>query len=114
MGKAVHLNIVPDMTTAVLIRSLKRFASCRVLPKKFVSDNSKSFKVVVESKSFKVVVAQSIKTTMNSEEVQHYLAGVGVEWSFNLERAPLWGVEHMVQMTKRCMPEDDWKGQANL
>ena len=95
--RAVHLDIVPDMTTSAFIRSLKRFAARRGLPKKFVSDNGKSFKAA----------AQAIKTIMNSGEVQHYLhvAGVGVEWSFNLERAPWWGgvFERMMWMTKQCL-----------
>ena len=74
-------DIVPDMTTLAFIQSLKCFPAHQRLPKKFASNNGKSFKAA----------AQAIKTIMNSEEVQHYLAGVGVEWVFNVERAPWWG-----------------------
>jgi len=37
--------------------------------------------------------------------VQDYLAGRGVEWMFNIEKAPWWGgaFERMVKSTKRCL-----------
>ena len=58
-------------------------------------DNGKTFKAV----------AQAIDTLMHHEDVQRYLAGIGVEWVFNLERAPWWGgvFERMVRMMKRCL-----------
>ena len=39
------------------------------------------------------------------EEVQDYLSGAGVQWTFNLARAPWWGgiFERMIRMTKRCL-----------
>ena len=43
--RAVHLDIVCDMTTAAFLRSFKRFTSRRGLPRKIVSDNGKTFKV---------------------------------------------------------------------
>lgn len=41
---AIHLDIVPDMSTVTFIRSLKRFTARRGLPRQFVSDNGESFK----------------------------------------------------------------------
>lgn len=51
---------------------------------------------------------------MQHRDVQRYLAGVGVEWSFNVERAPWWGgvFERMVRMTKRCLKK--MVGRAKL
>ena len=42
---------------------------------------------------------------MRSIEVDKQLAGLRVEWVFNIERAPWWGgiFERMVQSTKRCL-----------
>ena len=42
---------------------------------------------------------------MQHEDVKQHLSGRGVEWVFNIERAPWWGgcFECMVQMTKRCL-----------
>ena len=46
-----------------------------------ISDNGKTFKAA----------AKMIESVMRHEDVQHYMYGVGVEWLFNIERAPWWG-----------------------
>ena len=58
-----------------------------------MSDNGKIFKAA----------AKTIKAMMQHEEVQDYLSGAGVQWTFNLARAPWWGgvFERMIRMTKR-------------
>lgn len=70
----------------------------------FVSDNGKTFKAA----------ARAIDIIMRDKEVKQYLSAVGVEWSFNLERAPWWGgvFERMVRMTKRCLKK--FVGRAKL
>ena len=90
--RAVHLDIVPNLTTSAFLRSFKRFTAQRGLPQKLILDNAKTF----------VAAAELIKATTKDEEVQGYLAGVGVEWQFNLEKAPWWGgiFERMVKSTK--------------
>ena len=39
------------------------------------------------------------------EDVQQYLSGLGVQWVFNLPKAPWWGgfFERLIQSTKRCL-----------
>ena len=97
--RAIHLELVPDMTTTTFIRCLKRFAARRGLPRRIISDNAKTFKAA----------AKLIKTIFTQKEVQDYLTNFGVEWTFNLEKAPWWGglFERMVKSTKRCL-KDDW------
>ena len=46
-----------------------------------ISDNAKTFKAA----------AKALEKTMQYEEVQQHLSGVGVQWTFNIERAPWWG-----------------------
>lgn len=93
--RAVHLDLVPDLTSSSFLRSLKRFAARRGLPRRIISDNGKTFKAA----------AKTIQAVTNSREVQEHLAGLGVEWKFNVERAPWWGgiFERMVRSTKRCL-----------
>ena len=93
--RAVHLDLVPDLTTSSFLRSLKRFAARRGLPRRIVSDNGKTFKAA----------AKAIQVIVKSREVQEHLTGLGVEWKFNVERAPWWGgiFERMVRSTKRCL-----------
>ena len=46
--------------------------------------------------------------------VQEHLSSMGVEWKFNLEKAPWWGgiFERMVKSTKCCLRK--MMGQAKL
>ena len=93
--RAVHLDIVTDLTTETFMRCLKRFAGRRGLPRMFLSDNGKTFKAA----------AQFIDTVFKDATVQEYLAGQGVEWKFNIEKTPWWGgaFERLVKSTKRCL-----------
>jgi hypothetical protein len=93
--RAVHLDITTDMSTETFLRCLKRFAARRGLPHKFLSDNGKTFKAA----------AKFLKTVFRDEAVVNYLSRQGIEWTFNIEKAPWWGgaFERMVQSTKRCL-----------
>jgi hypothetical protein len=78
--RAVHLDLVPDMSTPAFMRSFRRFVARRGLPRKMLSDNAKTFKAA----------AKSVKK---------------VKWIFNVPKAPWWGgvFERMVHCTKRCL-----------
>ena len=93
--RAIHLDIVPDMSTQTFINSLKRFCARRGLPRQFISDNGKTFKAA----------AKVMEGIVSQRDVQQYLSQVRVKWLFNLERAPWWGgvFERMVRSTKRCL-----------
>ena len=67
--RAIHLDIVPDLTTQAFIRSLKRSSARRGLPKKFVSDNGRTFKAA----------ARTINAILQHEDVKQYLCGRGIE-----------------------------------
>ena len=93
--RAVHLELVLDLSAVIFIRCLKRFVARRGLPRKIVSDNAKTFKAT----------AKAIDSMLKDQDVQNYLSHVGVEWVFNLEKAPWWGgiFERLVKSTKRCL-----------
>lgn len=63
--RAVHLDITTDLSTETFIRCLKRFAARRGLPRKFLSDNGKTF----------IATAKFIKTVFQDETGQNHLAG---------------------------------------
>ena len=102
--RAVHLDIVLDMSAETFIRCLKRFAARRGLPHRFISDNGKTFKAA----------SKFLKSVFKDDTVTDHLAEKGCEWTFNVERAPWWGgaFERMVQSTKRCLRK--MVGQASL
>ncbi len=101
--RAVHLDLVPDLSTAVFLRSLKRFIARRGIPIRILSDNGKTFKAA----------AKTIGTITGHADVQKYLTGLGVKWIFNVPKAPwLGGVfERMIQSTKRCLRKIIGKSQ---
>ena len=49
--------------------------------------------------------AKAIYSLSSHRDVQDSSANVGVEWSFNLEKAPWWGgmFERMIRSVKRCL-----------
>lgn len=93
--RAVHLDLVPDMTASAFLRCLKRFVARRGFPRKMISDNGKTFKGA----------ARTLRALMKQPEVQQYLSGNGLQWIFNIERAPWWGrmFERLIKSTKRCL-----------
>lgn len=78
---AIHLELVLDMSTVTFITCLKRFTARRGLPCRFVSDNGTTFKAA----------AKTLNEMVKQPEFTSYLEGAGVEWTFNLEKAPWWG-----------------------
>ena len=93
--RAVHLDLVPGMTTAAFLRSFKRFTARRGTPSRMISDNAKTFKSA----------SAIITGVLESPEVRNHFSQLHVEWQFNLEKAPWWGgiFERMVKSAKRCL-----------
>ena len=102
--RAVHLEIITDMTAQSFIRCFVRFVSRRGLPSLIVSDNAKTYK------SAKGI----LNATLSSATVQQFLANKQVTWNFNLERAPWWGgfFERLIGLMKRCLKKSI--GQSKL
>ena len=85
----------------------KRFAARRGLPRKFLSDNGKTFKAA----------AKFIQSVFQSDEaVQTHLVDVGIQWVFNIEKAPWWGgvFERMVRSVKRCLKKMTGRARLSL
>ena len=102
--RAIHLDLVQDLSAPSFIRCLKRFTARRGLPTKLISDNGKTFKAA----------ARILHSIVSHGDVQQYINGLGIGWVFNLPKAPWWrGVfERLVRSTKRCLRKI--VGQAKL
>ena len=87
--RAIHLDLVPDLSTPTFLRSFRRFTARRGLPCKMRSDNAKTFRAA--SKCLREVM-----------------------WTLNVPKAPWWGgvFDRMVRSTKRCLRQI--LGQAKL
>ena len=89
--RAVHLEVVRDMTTSSFLQYFRRFIARRGVPKRMVSDNGKTFKGAAR--------------VLSRRGVMQLRSEARVEWNFNIEKAPWWGgfFERLVRSIKRCL-----------
>ncbi|XP_051167314.1 uncharacterized protein LOC127285375 [Leptopilina boulardi] len=86
--KAVHLELVNDLSTEAFISCLKRFCSRRGIPKTIKSNNGTNF---VGADNELKTLFQKIDLTIKNEKVKDYLSDKGTTWTFNPPRAPHFG-----------------------
>ena len=93
--RAVHLEVIPNLSTKTFIISFKRFTRRRGIPRLVVSDNAKTFKTA----------ARVLSSLFKLPEVQRYLLNLKIRWRFNLKRDPWWGgfFERLIRSVKRCL-----------
>lgn len=82
--RAVHLELVSDMSSQKFILALRRFISRRGNCKVFYSDNAKTFKCASKD-------IQAFNDIMRKNELQNFLSSEGITWKFMVEMAPWWG-----------------------
>ena len=76
--RAVHLELVEDMSVETFKRCLWRFIARRGLPALIVSDNAKTLKGT----------EKQLRTLFRHPQVREEMQNHRIEWRFNLERAP--------------------------
>ena len=79
--RAVHLEVVSDLTEESFLQAFRRFVSRRSLPATMISDNASTF----------LSAASEIEQLMNSTMVQDTLRNRGTTWKFIPKRAPWYG-----------------------
>ena len=97
--RAVHLELILDMTTEEFLLALRRFISLRGRPVEITSDNALTFK------SASTALELIWKNVTKHEEIQSYVSNVGIKWLFIVEMAPWMGgfYERLVGLVKRAM-----------
>ncbi len=98
--RAIHLEMVHDMTAGQFLDAIRRFIALRGTPKQFVSDNASQFKLVAK------MFNREWSTSPNENpEVQSYLADHGIGWRFIPEISPWMGgfYERLVGEVKRVL-----------
>ena len=83
--RAVHLELVPDLTAISFVRCLKRFSASRGVPQIICSDNSKTFRSA----------NKIISSILDRPETQQHFRDMRIQWKFILEKAPWWGEASM-------------------
>jgi len=86
--KAVHLELVIDLTSEAFIACLKRFIARRGLPSLIWSDNGTNF--VGATRELKELY-QFLQTQATQESINHYLSDQKIIWKFIPQHAPHFG-----------------------
>ena len=86
--KAVHLELVSDLTSTAFIACLRRFIGRRGKPSHFWSDNGSNF--IGASRELSELV-QFLRQQQTPGDISDFCSSQGIEWSFIPERAPHFG-----------------------
>ncbi|CAC5390307.1 unnamed protein product [Mytilus coruscus] len=94
--RALHIEMVHDLTSEEFLYALRRFNSTRGTPCAIVSDNASQFKL--SSNAVQSVWSQVI----HDEDVQNFASNSGIRWSFIIELLPWMGgfYERLVGLVK--------------
>ncbi|XP_061168132.1 uncharacterized protein LOC133177057 [Saccostrea echinata] len=104
--RAVHLELVTDLTEEQFILAFRRFSSRKSLPKLMISDNATTY--VASSKEIeKLTSSHSLQETLNTH---------GTRWKFIPKRAPWYGGfwERLIGLTKNCLKKVLGRSFVNL
>ena len=95
ISRAVHIELVSDLSVESFLLCFRRFIGRRGMPEVIVTDNAKTF----------TAFSKTLKRVLQSSDAQVYLAQKGVKWIFNLAKAPWWGgfYERLIKSTKFCL-----------
>ena len=93
--RAIHLELLCDLTTIEFVYALRRFISCYSIPSLVISDHGTNF---VGTDNF-------LKTVFEETEVKAYLDGNQIKWKFITARAPWLGgsYERLIGVVKRAL-----------
>jgi len=93
--RAVHFEVVPNLTAATFLRCFRRYVARRSMPSFVISDNAKTFKSA----------SKELEKIMKDPSVIRYFTQERIKWSYILEKAPWWGdfYERLVKSLKSSL-----------
>ena len=97
--RAIHLEIIRDMTVEQFLLCLRRFIARRGKPNLIISDNAPQFKLT------KSTLDEAWQFVTTHPDTQSYLANEGIKWKFIVELAPWMGgfYESLVGLVKQSL-----------
>ncbi len=98
--RAIHLELVEDLTAASFMLAFRSFISHHFTPTMVLSDNATTFECA----------ARALKSLFNSSEVTKYLSDRQIEGSFIPKRAPcplVWGLLGTTCRPDQVSPQED-------
>ena len=93
--RAVHLEIVSDLSVETFLQALRRFVARRSLPRVMLSDNASTYEAA----------ANELEKPINSDKMSESLCTMGIKWQFIPKRAPWYGGfwERLIGLTKTVL-----------
>ena len=93
--RAVHLEVVTDLTEEKFLQAFRRFVGRKSLPQLMISDNASTFQSA----------AKEIEKMLNSPTLNEHLNKRGTVWQFIPKRAPWYGGfwERLIGLTKTTL-----------
>lgn len=82
--RALHLELVSDMSSPAFLLAFRRFIARRGLPSTIYSDNALTFKRTSRE-------LQGLWKVMEQDDFQDFIANQRISWKFIVEAAPWWG-----------------------
>ena len=106
VSRAIHLEVVSDLTVESFLYAFRRFAGRRSTPRLLLSDNASTF----------LAAAEELKTLFQSDGLSEALARKGTEWRFIPKRAPWFGGfwERLIGLTKTSLKKTLGRTYATL
>ena len=104
--KAIHIELVSNLTSEAFLASFYRFAARRGCPSKVYSDNGTNFTGAQRELN---KIHQLLQTAETRDQIHHYSSQHQIDWSFSPSRAPhfggLWeaGVRSMKTLLKKIV-----------
>ena len=94
-SRAIHLEVVTDLTVETFLLAFRRFTGRRSLPQIVVSDNASTY----------LAAADELKQLLQSKHLTEELGRKGVQWQFIPKRAPWYGGwwERLIGLTKMSL-----------
>ena len=93
--RAVHLEIVTNLTVEEFLQAFRRFSSRKSLPRLMISDNASTY----------LAAAKELNDLFHSPSLSNALSKKGVTWRFIPKRAPWYGGfwERLIGLTKSSL-----------
>ena len=97
--RAIHLELVGDLTTEQFLGCLRRFIARRGRPQQIISDNAPHFKLAAS------VLEKAWRTVLHDADVLNYCSANEISWHFTTELAPWQGgfYERLVGLVKQSL-----------
>ena len=97
--RAVHLELVTDISSEQFLLAFRRFVSRRGVPRAMWSDNAPQFKMT------KTTLDKAWKEVISDPAVADTITARGTDWHFSVQHAPWMGgiYERMVGLVKRAL-----------